>query len=141
MAVVAPPIKAQRGGRWLTFGAVLVVGAALDAICRYYPAHLPAWMPWEFSWPVYLATVLTLGWFGQGLARLPRAEHPPIWRSVCFVVGVVSIYVMPQTRGLLRAASVLRASRAAFHAASFERVPHRAWLLGPVLWAGMPELL
>ncbi|HSZ10683.1 MAG TPA: cytochrome c oxidase assembly protein, partial [Rhizomicrobium sp.] len=142
MAVAAPPIEAQRGGRWLAFGAVLVVGTALDAICRYYPAHLPAWMPWEFSWPVYLATVLTLGWFGQGLARLPRAEHPPIWRSVCFVVGVVSIYVMLQTRVDYYAQHLFFVHRAQHfmlhHLSAFLIALGCA---GPVLWAGIPEFL
>src|SRR5690242_18454780 len=43
---------------WLWYGALLVVGGALDFIVRSFPAQLPFWMPWEFSWPEYLATAL-----------------------------------------------------------------------------------
>jgi len=54
------------------------------------PGRSSIWLPWEFSWPEYLATALSLGWFVRGLRILPRAEHPPPWRSICFVVGVAS---------------------------------------------------
>ena len=34
----------------LWYVAVLLVGAALYVICRFYPADLPVFLPWEFSW-------------------------------------------------------------------------------------------
>src|SRR5689334_6683947 len=90
--------RIESGAReWLGFGGLLLVGAALWWVCRYFPAELPFWLPWEFSWPVFLATTLTLSWFFIGLQRLPRAERPPPWRSICFVTGVVSLYAMVQT--------------------------------------------
>ena len=45
---------------WLWFGALLVAGGVLDGLCRMFPAQLPFWLPWEFSWPVFLATALAL---------------------------------------------------------------------------------
>ena len=42
----------------------------LYVVCRFYPADLPFWLPWEFSWPEFLATALTLAWF------CARAEDP-----------------------------------------------------------------
>jgi len=47
----------MRGWRW--YGAILALGAVLYCVCRLFPAYLPAWLPWEFSWPIYLATALT----------------------------------------------------------------------------------
>jgi putative membrane protein len=142
MTITATQQEATQSGQWLAYGAVLAVGCALYAICRFYPAHLPAWLPWEFSWPVYLATVLALGWYGQGLMRLPRAEHPPLWRSLCFVVGVVSIYTMLQSRVDYFAQHLFFVHRAQHF------VLHHlgAFLIalgasGPVLWAGLPDFL
>ena len=80
------------------YAAVLLVGAALYVICRFYPADLPAWLPWEFSWPEYLATVLAFIWFARGLKLLPRDQRPPPWRLICFVAGVASFYIVLQTR-------------------------------------------
>ena len=43
---------------------VLLLGVCLDLACRFFPAELPFWMPWEFSWPEYLVTVARAGsWF------------------------------------------------------------------------------
>ncbi len=53
---------------WLAYGTLLVVGAILYVLCKFYPAEMPFWMPWEFSWPVFLATALSLAWFFRGLA-------------------------------------------------------------------------
>ena len=25
----------------------------IDLVVRLFPANLPMWMPWEFSWPIY----------------------------------------------------------------------------------------
>src|SRR5277367_5410999 len=82
---------------WLGHGAIFVLGAILYVLCRYFPAELPSWLPWEFVWWEYLATALALYWFGRGLVRLPRAERPALWRSIAFVLGVVSIYIVLQT--------------------------------------------
>src|ERR1051325_9491139 len=88
MATARLELGRESGREWLGFGALLPVGAALWFVCRFYPAELPFILPWEFSWPVFLATGLSLAWFVLGLKRLPRAEHPPLWRSLCYVAGV-----------------------------------------------------
>jgi putative membrane protein len=54
-------------------------------------------MPWEFSWPVFVVTALTLGWFVRGLRRLPADERPGLWRIACFMLGVVLDYAVLQT--------------------------------------------
>jgi putative membrane protein len=82
---------------WLAYGALVAAGSALSIACRFFPADLPFWMPWEFSWPVFLFTALSLSWFFSGLARLPRAERPSVWRQGAFVAGVISIYAVLQT--------------------------------------------
>jgi putative membrane protein len=82
---------------WIAYGALLAVGAVLYVVCAFYPAHLPAWFPWEFSWPVYLATTLILAWYFRGLQLTPRAERPSLLRSASFVIGVLSFYTVLQT--------------------------------------------
>ena len=82
---------------WLWYGAALAFGTVLYVVSRFWPANLPFWLPWEFHWVEYLATVLTLGWFVRGLRRLPKSRHPPLWRKICFVAGVLSFYIVLQT--------------------------------------------
>ena len=83
---------------WLWYGALLGLGALLYVVCRLFPADLPVWLPWEFSWAEYLATTLALAWFVRGLKILPKDRHPPSWRLLCFVLGVASFYIVLQTR-------------------------------------------
>ena len=83
---------------WLAYGALLAVGGVLYVLCRLFPADLPFWMPWEFSWPVFLATTLTLAWFFRGLsapARRPSARRCGAMRR--FVLGVLADYAVLQT--------------------------------------------
>jgi putative membrane protein len=121
---------------------LLVLGAVLDIVCRLYPADLPAWLPWEFSWPEYLATALTLGWFVRGLNNLPKARHPPLWRVICFVAGVASFWIVLQTRIDYYAQHMFFVHRAAHfvlhHAGAFLIA---LGMGGPVLYAGMPDFL
>ena len=82
---------------WTLYGALLALGAVLDVLCRFFPADLPVWMPWEFSWPEYLACTLTLVWFWRGLKILPRDQHPVRWRQALFVAGIASFWIVLQT--------------------------------------------
>jgi putative membrane protein len=82
---------------WLAYAVLLVIGAIISMACRFFPADLPFWMPWEFSWPVFLAITLSLSWFGLGLARLPGAQRPAVWRQMSFVLGLISVYAVLQT--------------------------------------------
>jgi putative membrane protein len=124
------------------YAGVLAAGAVLDAVCRFFPAQLPFWLPWEFSWPVYLATVLSLIWFGQGWRELAKAERPAPWRAACFLLGVVSFYAVLQTHIDYLAQHMFFVHRAAHfvlhHAGAFLIALGAA---GPVLRAGMPEFL
>ena len=74
------------------------VGTVLFWLTRAYPSRLPVWAPWDFSWTEFLSVTFSLLWFSRGLARLPLESRPPMWRRVCFVLGVGSIYVVLQTR-------------------------------------------
>lgn len=84
-------------GSWRDYAALLLVGAILDIVCARYPADLPAFFPWEFSWPVYLATTLTLAWFFRGLKRLGPSSRPASWRSALFLIGIIGNYAVLQT--------------------------------------------
>ncbi|HVV26759.1 MAG TPA: cytochrome c oxidase assembly protein [Rhizomicrobium sp.] len=127
---------------WYWYAGLLVLGAALYLVCALYPAQLPVWMPWEFSWPEFLATGLTLSWFARGLSVLPKAEHPPLWRQACFVLGVASFYIVLQTRIDYYAQHMFFVHRWAHfvlhHAGAFAIA---MGMSGPVLFAGMPGFL
>ncbi|HXC57282.1 MAG TPA: cytochrome c oxidase assembly protein [Rhizomicrobium sp.] len=127
---------------WFAYGALLAVGAALDIACRLFPAQLPFWLPWEFSWPVFLATALTLAWFMRGWRRLAAAERPALWRAACFVAGVLSFYVVLQTHLDYLAQHMFFVHRAAHfvlhHAGAFLIALGAS---GPVIRAGMPGFL
>lgn len=127
---------------WLWYAAALALGAVLYVVCGQYPAQIPVWLPWEFSWPQYLVFVLTLGWFARGLRRLPRDQHPAPWRQACFVVGVLSFWVVLQTHVDFYAQHMFFVHRWAHfvlhHAGAFLIAFGMA---GPVLLAGMPDFL
>ena len=127
---------------WAWYGALLLLGAALDLVCRFFPADLPFWMPWEFSWPEYLATALTFAWFVRGLNILPKAQHPPLWRLICFAAGVASFWIVLETRIDYYAQHMFFVHRWAHfvlhHAGAFFIA---MGMSGGVLFAGMPDFL
>ena len=140
-AAIAPPVRPGRL-EWLGYGGVVLLGAVFDVACRFYPAELPFWMPWEFSWPEYLVAALALTWFVLGLGRLPRSEHPPIWRTVSFLLGIAMTYGVLQTHVDYYAQHMFFVHRAQHY------VLHHlgAFLIaiggsGPVIWAGMPDFV
>ncbi len=130
------------GKDWLRYGGLLALGAVLYLVCRLYPADLPVWLPWEFSWPIYLATALTLAWFVRGLKSLPKERHPPLWRLACFVLGVASFWIVLQTRIDYYAQHMFFVHRWAHfvlhHAGAFLIA---LGMSGRVLWAGLPDFL
>jgi putative membrane protein len=87
---------------WGVDGAVygLLAGAGLLLWwwCANDPAALPVWAPWDFAPLQFLATWLALWWFARGVLAAPSAERPPLWRMVCFIVGLVLTYAVLQTR-------------------------------------------
>src|SRR6185295_9152580 len=122
--------------------ALLVAGGVLDALCRIFPAQLPFWLPWEFSWPVFLATMLALAWYWRGWNRLAAVQRPALWRAACFVLGVFSFYLVLQTHLDYLAQHMFFVHRWAHfvlhHAGAFFIALGFA---GPVLRAGMPLFL
>jgi len=127
---------------WIWYGALLVVGATLWTVSHFDPAHLPVFLPWEFHWVEFLATFLTLAWFRRGLEILPRADQPALWRKISFVLGVLCVYIVLQTRIDYYAQHLFFAHRWAHfvlhHAGAFLIA---MGMSGPVLFAGMPDFL
>ncbi len=127
---------------WLAYGGLLLAGASISVACRFFPADLPFWMPWEFSWPIFLVTGLSLGWFALGLARLPHALWPAPWRLASFVLGALLVYAALQTHADYYAQHMFFVHRAQ------HLVLHHigAFLIalgmpGQAIWAGMPKFL
>ncbi len=129
-----------RSASWLWYGALLVAGSLLYTISARFPAQLPAFMPWEFHWPEFLATALSLAWFVRGLKRV--AQPPALWRQICFVAGVISFYVVLQTKVDYYAQHMFFVHRWAHfvlhHAGAFAIA---LGMSGPTLYAGMPDFL
>jgi putative membrane protein len=127
---------------WVAYCALLAAGGALYALCALFPADLPFWMPWEFSWPTFLATVLSLGWFVRGYRTQPAAARPARWRVACFVLGVAMDYAVLQTHVDFYAQHMFFVHRWAHfvlhHAGAFLIALGFA---GPTIRAGMPDFL
>jgi putative membrane protein len=137
MAPTATIDTAPKRGPWFAYAGLLALGGALYVVCRLYPADLPFWMPWEFSWPVFLTTALVLAWFVRGLSR--TEERPAAWRIACFVLGVAMDYAVLQTHVDYYAQHMFFVHRAAHfvlhHLGAFFIALGMA---GPAIRAGMP---
>lgn len=129
-------------GEWYGYAALLLAGGVIDTLCRLYPSALPFWMPWEFSWPVFLATALTLTWYARGWRVLGPSSRPSWWRVASFIAGVLSFYVVLQTHVDYLAQHMFFVHRGAHfvlhHAGAFFIALGAG---GPVLRAGMPSFL
>ncbi len=127
---------------WLAYGALLAVGATIYVLCALYPADLPFWMPWEFSWPVFLVTVLSLVWFFRGRATLAAEERPGLLRAFCFLLGIALDYAVLQTHVDFYAQHMFFVHRAAHfvlhHLGAFLIALGAA---GPSIRAGMPDFV
>ena len=126
----------------IAYAVILLLGALLDITSRLFPASLPVWLPWEFSWPEFLVVALSLTWFFRGLRILPKDRHPPLWRQIAFVAGVASFWIVLQTGIDYYAQHMFFVHRAAHfvlhHLGAFLIA---MGMSGPVLFAGMPDFL
>jgi putative membrane protein len=77
---------------------LLACGAIIAWLSKNFPAEIPSWVPWRFSWSEFLITALSLWWYIHGIALCRREERPLLWRGLSFVLGVMSIYAVLQTR-------------------------------------------
>ena len=106
MAALAQGLKAPSRD-WLAFAVLVIVGAIIDVLVRFVPADLPGFMPWEFSWPVFLATALTLVpllWltvFGRHHQIAYRGDWPRAIRRAAWVGIVVAVLIVLRLQGLL----------------------------------------
>ncbi|HEX4178201.1 MAG TPA: cytochrome c oxidase assembly protein, partial [Rhizomicrobium sp.] len=80
------------------FGLVIMAGAALSWLSALYPAEMPVWGPWQFSWVEYIGCVFALGWYVRGILRMAPEPRPALWRQIFYYLGVASIYAVIQTR-------------------------------------------
>jgi putative membrane protein len=77
--------------------AIVTAGAVECVLVSRFPASLPVWLPYDFSWGVFLATAFTVAWYVRGRALIPADERPGRWRLSAFFLGVALIYVSMQT--------------------------------------------
>ncbi len=77
---------------------VLAFSSVVSWLSAAYPAKLPVWAPWDFSWVEFLSLAMTLWWYGYGLLRTAPEHRPPRWRQIFFVLGMASLYAVLQTR-------------------------------------------
>ncbi|HET7413106.1 MAG TPA: cytochrome c oxidase assembly protein [Pararhizobium sp.] len=79
------------------YGIIVLGGLLLWWLSAFHAALMPSFGPWDFSWLWYLAAALACFWYARGLARLSRRAQPPLWRSVCYFLGIGAIYIVLQT--------------------------------------------
>jgi putative membrane protein len=91
----APPARMRASGLYAAIGAF---GAGLFWLSATHPAFMPVWAPWDFSPVEYGATALALFWFLRGLAITAAEARPAPWRVAAFLVGLIAIYAVLQTR-------------------------------------------
>ena len=77
---------------------ICAAAVATDLLCRLFPAQLPYFFPFIFNAPVFLGTWFTLLWYFRGLARTAHDKRPSRLRQGFFLVGVLAIYFVLQTR-------------------------------------------
>ena len=140
---MTPAIASRSSLReWFAYGGLLAAGGAAYVVCALYPADLPFWMPWEFSWPVFLVTLLTAAWFVRGWKLLPAMARPPSWRIACFALGIGLDYAVLQTHVDFYAQHMFFVHRWAHfvlhHLGAFLIALGFA---GPTIRAGMPEFV
>ena len=127
---------------WLVPSIVVALAVVLWWLCRDHAALLPFWAPWEFSFVEFLTAWLSVWWYVRGVALSPPDERPSWLRHVAFGLGVLSVYVVLETRF----------EYLAEHQFFFNRIQHVALHhLGPLLIAlswpgaailrGMPAFL
>jgi len=124
----------------MLYGLLLLGGAVLYVACGYFPAHLPVFLPWDFSWTVYLSTALALAWYVRGCMHL--AKRPAWWRTLFYVIGVAAIYAVTQTRYDYWSQHMFFIHRFQ-HLVLHHLGPFLIALSLPddALWAGMPDFL
>ncbi|MBZ9772522.1 cytochrome c oxidase assembly protein [Mesorhizobium sp. CO1-1-8] len=81
----------------LLAAAIFLIGTAEMLLVRMVPASLPFWMPYEFSWGVFLATAFAVVWYARGFAITGADHRPSRWRRLAFFLGVGLIYGSMQT--------------------------------------------
>lgn len=72
--------------------AIVLVGWAMSALVQHYPGSIPLWLPYEFSWTVYLSSSLSVAWYLRGLRSTEATRRPSVWRQAAFLIGVAVIY-------------------------------------------------
>ncbi len=93
-----PASPARRDPIWFLDGLVVALGGVCWWLASAYPADLPFFLPWDFSWIEFLGIALPLVWYLRGLA-LTQAEERPHWlRITAFLLGILFIYTLMQTR-------------------------------------------
>lgn len=126
----------------LAHGIILLVGAALWAVTTFYPAQVPAILPYEFSWLIYLAVTLSGLWFARGVGRIAQRDRPSRWRQAAFWAGLVLLWGVTQT-GFEYLAQRMFFTNRLQHVAMHHVGPVLLALSagGPVLLAGAPGWL
>ena len=77
---------------------VLLLAALVWWACETWPAEMPVFLPWDFSWIDFLGIALPVAWYARGLRLTPAAARPHAMRTVAFLLGMTVIYAVTQTQ-------------------------------------------
>jgi putative membrane protein len=132
----APRVRRSNG----FYAAMAVLGIFLWWMSTYRMSSMPFWAPWDFSPLWFVAAILSIYWYAEGLTRMPSAERPALWRTIFYYAGILLIWLVLQTRFEYMAQHMFFLNRAQ-HVVMHHLGPFLIALAWPgkTLMEGMPE--
>lgn len=94
----AVPATAQAGSSLGVTAPIVLIGALLWWGSETWPAEMPVFLPWDFSWIDFLGTTAPVAWYLRGLHLTAPPARPPALRIIAFLTGMTLLYTVTQTQ-------------------------------------------
>ncbi len=140
MTISSEDASASGGSGYAVYAGMAALGAVLWWGSTFRMSSMPFWAPWDFSPLWYGTAVLSVYWYGRGLARTAPADRPALWRPILYFGGIALIWIVLQTHYEYMAQHMFFLNRAQ-HVVMHHIGPFLIALAWPgeMLLRGMPE--
>jgi putative membrane protein len=137
---ISPGAAPTARRRYGFYAGAALLGILLWWMSTYRMSSMPFWAPWDFSPLWFVAAILSIYWYAEGLTRMPSAERPALWRTIFYYAGILLIWLVLQTRFEYMAQHMFFLNRAQ-HVVMHHLGPFLIALAWPgkTLMEGMPE--